>query len=208
MRTVTGVFRTVLFWGVFLSATYAALRSLQLYWPEMSFEQLRLSVRAAETSFSVFRDKNFAFALSGLIGAAAIGFAMADLVSILLIRWALAWNRRIITRSKDEATFAQNLDKTKGRLGKPRLLGHAFQQFAKTIFIADANPPVSLSTARPQAFVNPASIREQSVALQLMPFIPGYFVGLGLLLTFIGLIPALEGDDSWKEGRWRDSFLA
>jgi hypothetical protein len=190
-NSVRGVFRTLLFWSIFLSATYASLRSLQLYWPEMSFEQLRLSVRAADTPFSVFRDKNFAFALSGLIGTVAIGFAIANLASILLIRSALAWNRRIITQSKDEVAFAKNLDKTKGRLGRSRLLGHAFQQFAKTIFIADADPPVSLSTTRPQAFVNPASIREHSVALQLIPFIPGYFVGLGLLLTFIGLIAAL-----------------
>jgi hypothetical protein len=191
MRTVTGVFRTLLFWGLFLFATYAGLRSLELYWPEMSFQQLLVSVRSAETPFSVFRDKNFAFALSGLIGAAAIGFAIANLVLISLIRLSFAWNRHIITRNKDEIIFAQNIDNTKRHLSKSRLLGHAFQQFAKTIFISDSNPPISLSTKRPQSFINPASIREQSVALQLMPSIPGYFVGLGLLLTFIGLIAAL-----------------
>jgi hypothetical protein len=159
----------------------------------MSVEQLRLSVRAAETPFSVFRDKNFAFALSGLIGAAAIGFGIANLISISLIRWALAWNRSLlITKVRMKPHLHKTLMRLRTDLVGPDYWDMLFQQFiAKTIFISDTDPPISLSTARPQAFVNPSSIREQSVALQLMHIIPGYFVGLGLLLTFIGLIAAL-----------------
>ena len=192
MRLIAGVLRTAVFWVLFVIATIGSLKALELYWPEMSVQQLRASVEAASTPFAVFRDKNLAFALSGLIGAAAIGFWVANLVSVILVRISLARSRHWVTQTNDEASFARNLDPIESRLSRSHLIGHAFQQFSKTIFIEEGDPPVALSTARPQAFVNPVSIREQSTALQLMPSIPGYFVGIGLLLTFIGLIAALS----------------
>lgn len=192
MIAVSGLLRTVAYWVLFAAVTYGSFRVLEVYWPEMSATQLRASIEAAASPFVVFRDKNFAIALSGLIGAAAMGFAAAGLVSVLFVRASLGWNRRKLTSSKDEAAFARNLETIKGRIGRSRWIGHAFQQFSKTIYIQAGSPPVAISTVRPQAFINAASIREQSAALQLMPAISGYFVGIGLLLTFIGLIAALS----------------
>ena len=191
-RLLRGGTRLIVFWGLFGLATYGAFKALGLYWPEMSVGQLQASIAGAPSPVAVFRDKSFAIGLAGLIAAAATGFWVAYFVAIVRIRLSLEWNRRQITRSHDEAAFARNLEETKRRLGKSRFVGHAFQQFAKTIFVEDGNPPTALSTVRPQAFVNMASLRERSAALQLMPSVPGYFVGLGLLLTFIGLIAALS----------------
>src|SRR5262249_23197257 len=51
---------------------------------------------------------------------------------------------------------------------------------------------IRFATARPQTFFNSTLAREHMFSLRLMPSIPGYFVGLGLLLTFIGLVIALS----------------
>ena len=41
-------------------------------------------------------------------------------------------------------------------------------------------------------FFNSGVVRERLAGLKLMPTLPGYFVGLGLLLTFVGLVIALS----------------
>jgi hypothetical protein len=189
---VVGTLRIGAYWALLAIVTYGSFRVLESYWPEMSVQQLRESVEAASSPFTVFRDKHFAIALSGLIGSAAIGFWIANLVSVVLIRASLTYNCRWIVRNNSETSFAHSLQSIEYSLGRSRLVGHAFRQFAKTIFIEPGSPPVALSTTRPQAFINSASVREQSVTLQLMSSIPGYFVGVGLLLTFIGLIAALS----------------
>ena len=45
---------------------------------------------------------------------------------------------------------------------------------------------------RPQSVFTPNIARERMPGLKLLPTIPGYFIGLGLLLTFIGLVIALS----------------
>ena len=51
---------------------------------------------------------------------------------------------------------------------------------------------VILNTLRPQVFFNIGVLRDSVLGLKIMPGIPGYFVGLGLLFTFIGLVLALS----------------
>jgi hypothetical protein len=46
-------------------------------------------------------------------------------------------------------------------------------------------------TVRPQSIINLAHGRERLFGLKMINAIPGFFVGLGLLLTFIGLVLAL-----------------
>jgi hypothetical protein len=48
------------------------------------------------------------------------------------------------------------------------------------------------NTVRPQSFINLTDARGELFGLKMMGSIPGYFVGLGLLLTFIGLVLALD----------------
>ncbi|MBE0701622.1 MAG: anti-phage defense protein ZorA, partial [Afipia sp.] len=47
------------------------------------------------------------------------------------------------------------------------------------------------NTVRPQVFFNPGLARERRGGLKMMNAVPGYFVGIGLLLTFVGLVFAL-----------------
>jgi hypothetical protein len=154
---IVGTLRIGAYWALLAIATYGSFRALETYWPDMSVQQLADSVGAASSPFAVFRDKHFAIALSGLIGAAAIGFWIASLLSVVFIRASLTYNRRWIVRNNSETSFAQNLQWIKNSFCRSRLLGHAFQQFAKTILIEPGSPPLALSTARPQVFINSAT---------------------------------------------------
>ena len=57
-----------------------------------------------------------------------------------------------------------------------------------------------LSTVKPEIIFNAGIAREKLIGLKLLPSIPGYFVGLGLLLTFIGLVIALSVAASGASG--------
>jgi|tagenome__1003787_1003787.scaffolds.fasta_scaffold14347506_1 hypothetical protein len=90
--------RTALYWFALVFVAYGCFRALSIFWPEMSFGQMHVSFAIAETPFSVFRDKNFALALSGLIGAAAFGFGAAHFVSTFIIRFSFYLNRKGLSR--------------------------------------------------------------------------------------------------------------
>lgn len=131
----------------------------------------------------------FAFALACAIvsTAAAIAFAMF-LMHVVLLRISLHRARRHLGASAAPKAFLNDFDRINQRLGKHPLIGHAWEEFAKTCVRRTS----IVRTARPGAFLSPAAARERLPGLKLMPTIPGYFVGLGLLLTFVGLVIALS----------------
>jgi methyl-accepting chemotaxis protein len=89
----------------------------------------------------------------------------------------------------DFAGFAKGFDGISGRLERNAVVGHGWRQFVATIIREDN---VVRYTVRPQTYINLADARGELFGLKMMSSIPGYFVGLGLLLTFIGLVLALN----------------
>jgi hypothetical protein len=70
-----------------------------------------------------------------------------------------------------------------------RTISAAWQEFRKTlIFKGNQSTPVVFASVRPSAFFNPRGLLVQ---YDFVRSVPNYFVGLGLLGTFIGLIAAL-----------------
>lgn len=132
----------------------------------------------------------FAFALACAIVSTAVGLAVATLFThVLAIRLSLRLARREFGAvAPDETAFLANFDRVNQRLSKHSLLGHAWQEFAKTCM----REKVVIRTMRPAMFFNTSFVRERLMGMKLMPTVPGYFVGLGLLLTFIGLVIALS----------------
>jgi hypothetical protein len=74
-------------------------------------------------------------------------------------------------------------------LARNALVGHGWRQFSAAVIREDN---VVRYTVRPQTYINLADARGELFGLKMMSSIPGYFVGLGLLLTFIGLVLALN----------------
>lgn len=131
----------------------------------------------------------FAMALACAIVSTAAALAFAMLVThVLVIRFSLFRARIALGRKKDLDAFKADFDRVDQKLSRHPLIGHSWQEFAKTC----TRDGVILRTARPGAYFNIATVRENLPGLKIMPTLPGYFVGLGLLLTFIGLVIALS----------------
>lgn len=131
----------------------------------------------------------FAYALACAIVSAAAGLAFAMLIlNLLAIRLSLFLGRRHLQGLRTEQEFKAAFDVVNHKLQAHSLVGHAWNEFARTC-IRDT---LIRRTVRPLSLINSGIAREHLFGLRLMPTIPGYFVGLGLLLTFIGLVIALS----------------
>jgi hypothetical protein len=184
------VVRFPLFWALF-AVGYVV--SYQL--PVLSTKSNLVLVAAVcgeigRGDFSNVGQPEFAFALACAIVSAAIGLALASLFAhVLPIRLSLRSARKELGAvAPDERAFLANFDRVNQRLSQHGLVGHAWMEFAKTCM----RDQVVIRTMRPASFFNPSIVRERLMGMKLMPTVPGYFVGLGLLLTFIGLVIALS----------------
>jgi hypothetical protein len=108
----------------------------------------------------------------------------------LRLRGALS---AIIGRSKDETetekrtTFQTNFDVIDAALLSNKTTSAVWQEFRQTLR-GDQQHATILASTRPNNFFNPRSLLVQ---YDFVRTLPNYFVGLGLLGTFIGLIAAL-----------------
>jgi hypothetical protein len=132
--------------------------------------------------------QDFAFALASAIVQAGLALGFAFFVAhVLLVGAALRSARRALGPGGYER-FAAGFDRVTERLRRHAVIGHAWRAFEETLI---RNDGAVHNTVRPQSFINLAHARERLFGLKMMASIPGFFVGLGLLLTFIGLVLAL-----------------
>jgi hypothetical protein len=94
-----------------------------------------------------------------------------------------------VTESDKRVLFQENYATIDAKLLANRSIQDAWQEFRKTlIFSDDPHDRIIRATSRPQSFFNPRALRLQ---YEFFTSLPNFFVGLGLLGTFIGLIAAL-----------------
>lgn len=180
-------FRLASFWGI------VAVSTVIVY---LRFSPLALSdviatvAQAFQGDISKVSTQSFAFALATTIIAVATGFFSAFLVLHCVFIPLSIRNAAIVIRSsKNKLEFAERYEGIHSILKTHPLLGHAWSEFDETL-VRDAD--IVRNTLRPQTFFNYSTVREKLSGLKIMPGIPGYFVGIGLLLTFIGLVIALS----------------
>ena len=132
---------------------------------------------------------DFAFALACAVVSVAFGLAFAMLfLNVMGVILTLRTCRKRLERPTDPRAFKANFDSVDQACRSNGLIGHAWSEFIKTCVLEETVQ----RTVRPQSFLNAAVARERLFGLKLMITIPGYFVGLGLLLTFVGLVIALS----------------
>jgi methyl-accepting chemotaxis protein len=186
--------RIVLFSAVFLGA-YSISWRLPIISVQANFELV--SQVLAEVARSDIRNvsrPDFAYALASEIVRVAAGVAIAFLIChIGLILALLVAARYRVGKANTAQDFQARFDEMSGALSNDFLLGDAWTAYAKT-FVREQrqNEVRRFATVRPQAYFNASVARDHMFGLRLMPSIPGYFVGLGLLLTFVGLVIALS----------------
>lgn len=188
--------RFVLFWA----ATTAVIIAASYVFPFIDTSLVVDTIsRAFQGSIDQISRREFAYALAGLFASIAVGLGFAfGLIHVLPVVLTLWRARRLVTaaqgssskRTDVRACFAVNFNGTRQELERNWLIGHDWIKFEETLFDTDSGKAIG-NTVRPQAFFNSGIARERLSGLKMMNAVPGYFVGIGLLLTFIGLVFAL-----------------
>lgn len=150
----------------------------------------------AANSLAALSQQDFAFSLAGLLAAFGAGLLLAFLVLYAIaIRFSLWRIRRLVRSNKDDRLgFAKAYETTVyPKLLRHPLIGHAWREFDETLLKGEVEKGgVIGNTVRPQSFINYGLVRERLMGLKMIGSIPGYFVGIGLLLTFTGIVLALH----------------
>lgn len=177
--------------AIFMSLVYGSWWVLSRVTPFSDVHVLRSVVQdALAGSYDRLSSRDFAFALASLVVQAAGALAVAFLIAhVVLVRLAIAVARRQVRRLRGVSDFAVGYSDLTRMLERNAVIGHAWGEFAETL-VPDER--AVRNTVRPQSFINIGAAREQFAGLKMMNAIPGYFVGLGLLFTFIGLVFALN----------------
>jgi methyl-accepting chemotaxis protein len=145
-------------------------------------------------SIEAVTQPNFAFSLAGLLFFFGLGLTCAFIVMHAIAVGLTMWRaRRAVSRYKDRQVFSANYEKIYEKLTRHRLIGHAWKEFDETLLRPDQPGADAIgNTVRPQSFINYALARERLPGLKMLGGISGYFVGAGLLLTFVGIVLALN----------------
>lgn len=147
----------------------------------------------ADAVFGLFEDKHFPLILAAGIIVVGFSLAIAYLAFLVVpILIGLRRKRNWVTQFPDEQRFAEDFDRVSQRLERDKLIGHAWSEFRETVMRPETEPQIVQNTVRPHSFINAQYLQDHNVALRFMPHLPNYFVGVGLLLTFVGLIAALN----------------
>jgi hypothetical protein len=195
------VFRTALFWAIVSVVAFAFGRNVV----PIDFPTIAGHIWAAvgatvqigpegEAAVRALIDPGFAISLAWSIFAIALGLLAAVFVTqtvwILLSLWVLGGAFRRYRNQRDFARAYE--DRIYPRLATHPLIGHAWREFDETLVKRDAGSGVPImNTVRPQSFINMSLAREKLFGLKMIGSIPGYFVGIGLLFTFVGIVLAL-----------------
>jgi methyl-accepting chemotaxis protein len=143
--------------------------------------------------FEIFRDENVAPALALTIVAIAIALCVLFALNTTYIRSQVRRRTRAVRRTKDKAEFAESMPQVERLMLRSRYLRHSWRKFRETLIEPTAEDEaqgrkVILNTARPQEYFNTS---EAGLRFPLYRAMPNLLVGIGLLLTFFGLVTAL-----------------
>lgn len=142
--------------------------------------------------FELFKNDGFAPALSLGLLVLASTFALIFLFGYVLpIRWELWRKTLIVRRIKNNEDFAREMHAIEEAMTKRRLLRHSWREFRETLIepnVARGDALTVRNTSRPHDYFN---VQEAGLQFRFFRALPNFFVGLGLLLTFFGLVSAL-----------------
>jgi archaellum component FlaC len=152
------------------------------------------TVRQIKPLFDLFTDEKFAPALASIIFAAALALCFLFMLQTLNIRVQIGRRTRTIRKLHTKQDFADSISKINTLMLKNKYLRHSWDKFRETLIepsVGQDNLPsfnVVLNTSRPQDYFN---IAESGLRFPVYKALPNLLVGIGLLLTFFGLVSAL-----------------
>ncbi|MDQ0395550.1 anti-phage ZorAB system protein ZorA [Labrys monachus] len=194
---LSAAIRFVLFWSV----TAATVFSAEFIFSFINFKIVYgRFLDAVSGNVDEISRPEFAYSLAGIIFSSGVGLAVSFLLfHVAPVIFVLSRARNLVRaavgngRNDKEVrrAFASGFERLRQRLSRQWLIGHSWIEFEETLVDTDSTDAIG-NTVRPQVFFNISVARERLAGLKMMNAVPGYFVGIGLLLTFIGLVLALH----------------
>lgn len=197
MSFLIGFLRLALFWAIPLALIFVA----KLFLPIVDLPNVGDTIVTAVQDRKVegLSSPSFAYSLATVLFTFAMGLAIGfGTVHVVPVIVSLRRATRLVSnvqgrggpRAEARKRFAAGFSGLSQRLERNWLIGHAWIEFDETLFGKDSERAIG-NTVRPQVFFNAGVARERLGGLKMMNAVPGYFVGIGLLLTFVGLVFAL-----------------
>ncbi|EME68216.1 hypothetical protein H261_19496 [Paramagnetospirillum caucaseum] len=156
-----------------------------------SFNLGRLAIDFVLPFFSLFRDETVAPTIATVMVFFAIVLAIAFLVSIVRLTRQVQHRVNFVRGCKDRQEFYTKLDEFDELMARSKLLSHSWDEYKETLLPQKPGSTLIESTVRPGDFINLTELEHSGLKLKWFHNIPGIFVGVGLLFTFIGLVAAL-----------------
>jgi hypothetical protein len=141
--------------------------------------------------FQLFKNDNVAPALASSILLVAVLLCVLFLIESFYIRAQISRRTRTI-RLVSREEFVDALPNIERRMLASGYLRHSWEKFRETLIEPTGSDPLSdravRNTVRPQNYFN---MSEAGLRFPLYRAMPNLLVGIGLLLTFVGLVTAL-----------------
>jgi ABC-type transporter Mla subunit MlaD len=144
-----------------------------------------------EGAFEHFRDDRVAPALAGALIAAGMGLILILVARVVFRCWQIGRARRVVRFTKNQSEFAEQFVRLDKRLAAIAPLTRPWKNYKATLVFPSPSrteAPELRSEVSPQVFFNANAIGE---SWRIYRAWPNLFVGIGLLLTFVGLVAAL-----------------
>ena len=145
--------------------------------------------------FPLFKDPNVPLALSLII----LLIAAAVILWIIFqksfpTQRALKRLIKVVQGTKDEFEFAANFDAIQEAMSSVRFVRHSWHEFVETLILPlpGDERPIIKNSSRPSVYLNLAAAEHAGLRLRFFQAVPNWFVGVGLILTFLGLVAALN----------------
>lgn len=151
----------------------------------------RVAIDTVLPFFSLFKDERVAptIAVSMVLCAICLGLWFA--YNVWHLKREVTQRLRFMKGCKDRQDFFARFDEFDALMMKSKLLSHCWDEYKETLLSSKNNSTVIESTLRPGDLINLAELEHSGLKLKWFHAVPGIFVGVGLLFTFIGLVAAL-----------------
>jgi hypothetical protein len=141
----------------------------------------------------LFTIPGFAPLLATIMAISAVAFAVSVYLKHILPGEKLLLNvLGILSKVKSPTDFVREYNEIDTVFKNVSLLKHGWEEFCETLIRPDPQSPIQVfrNTIRPRFYMNVTEV-EHSMRLKRLHFVSNLLVGIGLLLTFIGLVAAL-----------------
>ncbi len=150
-------------------------------------------MRGLEPAFGVFEGPEIAIGLCLFMIAVAFCVFVWMFVKVKLVRRRLDKSTKFIKKHNESyPAFKKVFREISDEINGLKPLRHSWQEFKETLVIEEGSDDVPVGNSiRPQQYLNVHAVEASGKSFRLLQSLPNYFVGFGLLFTFIGLVAAI-----------------